>query len=287
MATVEVVKTERMPDGTEYRATMELDEGDGGDAKPEDEGAWPILSTQYVAGQGEWRAAWFDKDWGPRFIEAYNRLAGGNGNGYPYEAFERWLKIFRGVTLVRTYDSGLRTYIAFDLPEWREFVGITADQDVAKEAPLYEVKAWLENDVWAVHTERRWNPDNELGDEDGWHDVSSGQVWGLYGRTYSRAYALESLAAEVKHHKPIHRYREHEKLDKVSNQAEIILGYLESLHTWGLMPQRLVERARAAARVADEHAVHRYLGIDPLKIEQERKLMEDRRRKAQEAREAG
>jgi hypothetical protein len=240
-----------------------------------------------VSGQGEWRAAWFDKNWGPRFIEAYNRLADGNGNGYPYEAFERWLKIFRGVTLVRTYDSGARNYLAFDLPEWREFVGITPDQELAKEGPLHEVKAWSEGDMWGVHVERRWNPDNELGDEDGWTDVSSGQTWGFYGRLHARGYALESLAAEVKYHKPIHRYREHEKLDKVSNQADAILGYLDSLHDWDGMPQRLVERAKVRIRQQDETSVYRYLGLDVGKLEQERKLMDERRRKTQEEREAG
>jgi hypothetical protein len=136
------------------------------------------------------------------FVDAFNRLSDlYYGNGYQYEVFERYLRIFHGATKVDSYNVGVTReygYVAFDTAAWREEMGVSdsfKDEDI-----LHDVRAWAEGDVWGVGLEKRvrWSTDDEdYEDMDTWVEDEDGFVWGYYGHDYAEQEAKDLLKAKL------------------------------------------------------------------------------------------
>lgn len=271
----------RMPDGTEYCSVL-VPDPDYGNNPPDDEGAWPTLSTYFVYGPGEWRAerVGYEVEGDSRYVEAYNRFG---QRKYDYvdreEVFESWLKIFRGVTTVKWHHGQDRTYVSFDTPEWRKKMGIEPDKDLSGEDPLAEIRAWLDGDVWGVQVQKRWNPDNKQTVQ--WWEGAEDECWGFYGRKYAMERAKEMLAEVVASHKPVHRYPAHERLEKVSDEVTVILDYLKCKSNLDAMPEQLRAGASAVLQEWNERSVYSFYGVDYDELKAERELKLTRQREAE------
>lgn len=176
----------------DYRAKIVVDE----DAqKPEWDGMVPILQID-SRGYGSYFAEAFNEQAEP-YVDAFNRLSDlVAGNGYIYENFERYMRIFHGSVNVDSYNVGTVReygYVGFDTAEWREKMGCTAEQ-MKDEKILYDLEAWASGDVWGVVIEKRvkWSTDDDdFEDMDTWELVES--VWGYYGHKYAEESAREQL----------------------------------------------------------------------------------------------
>jgi hypothetical protein len=195
MTDVDVVASTAMPNGTEYRVRLVRDT----DAEePYDDGAWPIMRIEYQGNRGLWYAEEFNKQ-AESYVDAFGKLGEG---GHATERFERYMRVFHGVTRVVTYGPNQvtdYTYIAFDPKAWREEMGVT---DTSQEQPLAEVIAWLEGDVWGWVAEYRDNSSG-IADEDDWQD--DGSCYGFYGREVGEEAAQEQLNLMVATHKAVDR----------------------------------------------------------------------------------
>lgn len=267
----EVIDTRRMPDGTEYRSRL-LPEADA--EEPYDDGQWPILRTEWRGYQGRYVATAFNQAATP-YVDRFNELA---NRGHNMEVFERFLRIFHGVTQFHMFGPERTratdyTYIAFDTRAWREEIGTDAEH-VAKEKPLAEIIAWIEGDTWGIVTETRWNPDEDK-DEDDWEPLES--VWGFYGRKYAEEAAKTELENTVQGHKVVHRYPEHETLVAVETQVRACFELLEYME--GHEDNIRIVRDRpdgvtvTITRPNHQRLIYEAFGIDYDKIEQERELM--------------
>ncbi len=181
----------------DYRAVIKLDDSP---EKPESYGMVPVLQID-SNGYGSVKAEAFNEQAEP-FVHAFNVLSDlYHGNGYQYEVFERYLKIFHGATKVDSHNVGRSReygYVAFDTAAWREEVGTGpsfADEDI-----LEEVRAWAEGDVWGVGLEKRvtWSTDEEdYDDMDTWEETADGFVWGFYGHRWAEQEAKDLLKAQL------------------------------------------------------------------------------------------
>jgi hypothetical protein len=264
----EVIETHRMPDGTEYRAVIKRDPEP---SEPYDDGGWPILRIQH------WRMGYPAKaeafnDAASPYVEKFNRLTVG---GYNTEVFERYLRIFHGVTLIREYGRNQftdNTYIAFDTEEWRDRMGLAAPP-LSNETPLSEIEAWLEGDVWGIGVEKRYNPDEDQEPDDGWaEDEYMG--WGYYTAKHAKSEAEHALKHAVTNHKTVYRYTEHEKITANQTKIDAVLEFLE-LPPAGIALGRWEADGsfQPAPARDDKRTVYGWFGIDYDKIEAERKLM--------------
>ena len=121
-----------------------------------------------------------------------------NSVSEPYEAFERYLRLFHGTTQFTTYNVGRSReygYVAFDTAKWRESNGVAVER-VKQENLLAEVIAWAEGDVWGVRVEKlvKWITDDEdvpVQEVSDWEEVET--VWGIYGQTYAEQEARDML----------------------------------------------------------------------------------------------
>lgn len=191
MSHEEIVETEG-----KFRAKIMLDEGA---EKPEWDGMVPVLQLDRSM-YGGTKAEAFNPQ-AEKFVDAFNRLADLEaGNGYIYENFERYLRIFHGATVVSSYNVGHYReygYVGFDTAEWREAMGITDLDRLKEEKILYDVQAWAEGDVWGISVEKlvTWSTDEEdFEDMDTWEEVDGTSCWGYYGQEY----AEEEAKAELK-----------------------------------------------------------------------------------------
>lgn len=177
----------------DYRAVIRIEEGA---EKPEWDGMTPVLQIDTNYGGG-YKAEAFNPQ-AENFVHAFNVLSDlYNGNGYQYEVFERYLRIFHGTTKVEAHNIG-RTreygYLAFDTAEWREEMGV--GESFESEDILHDIRAWAEGDVWGVGLEKRvrWSTDEEdYEDMDTWEEDAEGFVWGFYGQEYAEQQARELL----------------------------------------------------------------------------------------------
>lgn len=279
MSTMETIKVHRMPDGTEYRACLDRDTEP---QEPYDDGAWPILRVEYK--HYDYVATAFNKQAVPyvdKFNELFERLRG-------LRNWERFAKIFLGATAVHEYGFNRGTdysYIAFDAKEWRESMEMDTPEGIAKfaeEDPLTEIKAWIEGDVWGYIIQSRWNPDEELEDDEDWGDVDS--CWGFYGRKWGEEAADGALTAEINSHEYVHRYPEHEKIDPHQKEINAIMDFLYAMEDTELVRTRPDGVRVTVTSVNYQVMVFEHFGIDYNEIEKERELMLQRlREKAQEA----
>lgn len=219
-----------LDDGTEYRALIQrMDYAD----EPYDDGAWPILRLDYSR-YSDVKAQAFNKQAEP-YVMAWNELNDRlYGSDNLMRAFGLWVKLYHGGTRLVTYGRENtrqtdHTYLAFDTAGWREKVGAPLE-NMATEDPLSEVRAWIEGDVYGITVQHRWNPDNRLDDPDvGWHGHGDGWTWGYYGDKYAEEEAKQQLENAVADHKPVTRYREHEKLEAIEGKVSTITDFLEGI----------------------------------------------------------
>lgn len=266
-----------MDDGTEYRAIIQRQSHP---TPPESDGDWPILKFELRSHRVTTDAEAYNAAAGP-FLDKFTELADRNYGRGVREIFERYLKIFHGTTAVRTYGPNPHTdytYIAFDTKEWRESMGIVGNrvEDLAKEDPLEEVRAWLEGDVWGKSIQHRWNPDNKLDDPDlGWHSHGDGWVWGFYGEKWAKQAVTEDLENEVAAHKQVPRYTEHEKIEPHAKAIDAITEFLEGLDTLKtLCAWNHKQGMYLPVPGADyQRVIFEHFGIDYDKIKEEREAM--------------
>lgn len=287
MENKEVIGTHRMPDGTEYRVSIVPDQ----DAQePYDDGQWPILRLERHRGQGTYvepfndAAKGFEDKFAALMVRSTGRLA-------PAELFERYLRIFHGVSQFRTYGPNQGTdytYMAFDTKAWRESVGWTDERGgiavMAEEKPLAEIQAYVEGDVWGWISEKRWNPDEDQEDDEGWEAIES--VWGYYGKSHATAEAESNLGTLVENHKVVHRYPEHEKAAAVQSKIDAVMRFLEEVEQGAgeFGYSHVLAAAVGSSRYNGKHLeevpphkhqriVFEHFNIDYAKIEAERELM--------------
>jgi hypothetical protein len=181
----------------DYRAVIKLDDSA---EKPESYGMTPVLQidTGYYGG---YKAEAFNPQ-AEDFVHAFNVLSDlENGNGYAYEVFERYLRIFHGATKVESHNIGVSReygYLAFDTAAWREEVGV--GESFEAEDILYDVRAWAEGDVWGVGLEKKvtWSTEEEdYEDFDQWEETPDGFVWGYYGHEYAEEEARGMLKQQL------------------------------------------------------------------------------------------
>lgn len=113
---------------------------------------------------------------------------------------EKYLRAYLGATKVDVWYSGAYTYVAYDTPEWREFVGLDHGLADSAEDFLADVKAWVEGEVYAYRIDQRvtgvrvYDNGREVPFEE-WEEVESGND--LYGYENARDEALAALPTEV------------------------------------------------------------------------------------------
>jgi hypothetical protein len=119
----------------------------------------------------------------------------------------RYLRMFHGATTVERIEVNFYdAYLMFDTPEWRKHVGLDKGQPVSVAGEASEWRAWLEDDVYGIVTERRVQTettvrDTETGElirEDitpDWDETDA--VWGFYGRKYAEQAARDTLKGEL------------------------------------------------------------------------------------------
>jgi len=199
MADYEIIGT-----AGKYRAKLIRDEYP---EEPYDDGASPILAYSFSPYGGR-----LDVEQGgtgtsykihPRIIEAFEHFQERADRG---EAFERYLRLFHGVTEVEWYAPGMyqgeMNYVSFDPADWREKMGLTdehlasvrAKGDEISIVNMNEWRAYCEGEVygWAVEELVSWTGDNGHTRET-WEVMDS--CWGFYGETkYPTEEALSALA---------------------------------------------------------------------------------------------
>jgi hypothetical protein len=176
----------------DYRAVIKLDDDV---QKPEDYGMVAVIQTD-SSGYGSLKGEAFNEH-AEQYVDAFNRLCDlYHGNGYRYEVFERYMRIFHGATKVDSYNVGtIREYgyVAFDTAAWREEMGV--GEAFEAEDILHDIRAWAEGDAWGVGVEQRVEGTDE--DEDMWEETDEGFVWGYLGHDYAEQEARDLLKAKL------------------------------------------------------------------------------------------
>lgn len=143
---------------------------------PYDDGGSPILRMYYDYG---WRAKHVDgvSSFVPsgigNIIKAAERWARDDS-----DLFERYLRIFHGMTSVRYhFDRDGDEWVTFDTAEWRECVGAPEGA-----ADMTEYIAWLNGECYGYAVERKvtWHADG-FGERESWETIDS--CFGFYGWT--------------------------------------------------------------------------------------------------------
>lgn len=177
--------------------------------EPYDDGSVPLWRVDY-AGLG-WTAEQvkmtdFDAS-AAGLSDAVNRFGGPTS-----PLVERWLKAYRGTTVMEVYHSGSAWYIAADTAAWREETGVTVEQ-LAEESALTsimsEYKSWIEGDVYGYVIERcviAYTVVHEPADgeiigsrrEEEWIEVEDGSLWGIYSHSWALKQAEEDFDAYLR-----------------------------------------------------------------------------------------
>lgn len=207
--TVETIEHESNPS---LRVRIGLDESPD---EPYDDGGSPILHVACGTWtDGRWAAEQMT-DITSYVVDPTIEDAAAKWGSEP-DIFERYLRIFHGVTEVKWYtprEGG--NYVTFDPADWREKMGLPVDKiELAAYAEKHDLKpGWLasleewisycEGDVYGYVVEKRvtWKPvdvdaDNDVTMET-WEHVEDGSLWGLYGFTYAEEAAREALDSEA------------------------------------------------------------------------------------------
>lgn len=190
-----------------FRVRLETDENS---EKPYNEGSTPIIEFSY--------RTILD----PTFLDNTGAYISASEKNHIREAashfrtepdlFERYLRIFHGVTTVKWYESQDSKYVTFDTADWRKHHGITdeaikpvIDQDYLNSVNLDEWQAYVEGDVYGYILEERntWTRTSPLNASNGttpdtmetWEEIES--TWGFYGYDYAKEAAMEALTEEV------------------------------------------------------------------------------------------
>lgn len=173
--------------------------------KPYDEGNTPVLEfpyrysrPQFVDGLG----AYLNESEKNRIWDAAYRFQTNP------ELFERYLRMFHGVTTIKWYESRESKYVTFDTAAWRKHHGIVdaaikpvIDQDYQRSINLDEWRAYVEGEVYGCIVEERniWHRTSPLIASNGntpdtmetWESIES--TWGFYGYDYAKEAALSDL----------------------------------------------------------------------------------------------
>lgn len=270
MDEVTVIDVKRMPDGTEYRAVMRRYEEQ---EAPYDDGQWPILQ---VSKRGHYSTHGAFNKAGEPYLDRYTQISGMWDDD---EAkFERFLRMFCGTTQFRTYGPNQATdstYIAFDTAAWREEVGVDVER-LPGENPLSEIVAWIEGDVWCRAIETRYNPDENLEEDEDWV-THEDWVHGFYGEAWAESSGKDDLATAVENHKFVHRYPEHEKLQGFEKDISAIMEFLENLDGRNYRLAQVFDDShnhlQSVPQSRHQRIVFEHFGISYNTIEQERALM--------------
>lgn len=269
MTDFDTIEIHRMPDGTEYRAVIAADPDP---EKPYDEGAWPILEVTYR--HYDYRAKAFNAAaelYVDKFNELYERVR-------ELRVWERYAKIFLGAQAVHEYGFNRGTdnaYIAFDPKAWREAMGFLPNNELGlvREKPLAEIQAWIEGDVYGRAVHKRYNPDEDLEDDEDWTDFADGSwVWGFYGRKYAEDAAKEELASIVANHKVVYRYDEHEKIQEHEREINAIIEFLDATD-YEIGSHNGFAQWRELPSADHQRVAMEFFNIDYDKILEERELM--------------
>jgi hypothetical protein len=114
-----------------------------------------------------------------------------------WKLFEKYLRAYLGVKVIQVWRSEDVTYVGYDCPEWREYVGLAADEDISGQDLIgSDWKAYVDGDCWSAVTEKRvtWTTDDsDYENRDAW-EVTGDSQNGLYGREYAEEAAREALA---------------------------------------------------------------------------------------------
>jgi hypothetical protein len=181
-----------------YRVRLEQDDSP---EQPYDDGAWPVLRisvSRYYPNPEHLNAS------GSRPHDLDDTVENAvshwqtTPSGRNWKLFEKWLRAYLGVTRVEFFSSGDYWYVAYDSAAWRKWARVTAEQ-IAREDPLADWRAWVEGDVYGYVIEKRvtWRPVSCAADDDvtmdTWEHVNS--CWGFYGYDYAKEVALEEFEA--------------------------------------------------------------------------------------------
>lgn len=187
--------TETIHETERYRVNLSLDiDGNA----PYNDGGTPIIALDFYDHKGGWEAVQIDQITGYELdsdiLAACGRCAAGSG----LDIFERWLRVNYGITSLITYrDRHGTLYISFDPADWRDEMGI--DDEYAKTHPVADMTEWIayvNGDVWGLLIEEKveWSSPEGLTMST-WEHVDS--LWGLYGREYAEATALEEFGTFI------------------------------------------------------------------------------------------
>lgn len=161
-------------------------------AEPYDDGGSPIVEIR-PSGHG-WRA---EQVTSTSYRLPYNvEEAAARWGGSDPDVFERYLRIYHGVTAVRWYEERDCSYVSFDPAHWRLAMGLTPEYLAGHpDISLVDMDEWiayLEGDCWAVVVEEEVTWTSEGWDEKTtWETVDS--CYGHYGQRYAEEAAREAL----------------------------------------------------------------------------------------------
>lgn len=145
-------------------------------SEPYDDGGSPILRIErngWYGGSAEQVKHITSHEVDPSIIEAAAKWAA------EPDVFERYLRIFHGVTAVKWYEPHDDTYVTFDTAAWREEVGAPEGS-----IDMTEWRAYCEGNVYGIVIEQlvTWVRADDIGGEkQEWETVDS--CFGYYGYT--------------------------------------------------------------------------------------------------------
>jgi hypothetical protein len=182
----EVIETEG-----DYRVRIIADKGP---EAPEADCEPPLLRIE--RGQLEFRRNTYGTDGKVR--EAFDRWTSRPGDD-GWKLFVKYLRAYLGVKVIQTWqDSTGVWYVSYDCPAWREYAGLSADDDLSDTDLVGgDWKAYVEGDVWGIVTEKRvtWTTgDEDYEDRETWEETGDfAASWGYYGRKYAEEEARAAL----------------------------------------------------------------------------------------------
>jgi hypothetical protein len=178
----------------DFRVRIVIDE----DAdKPYDDGGSPIIRIDRRREQAEQVTDVTSYEVADGLVAAARRWS------HEPDLFERYARIFHGVTAIKWYDphDGDYTYVTCDPAHWRAAMGLTdeymaahPDVDFNLTGGLTEWRAWCEGEVYGYvveHLEHYTSDTEPTRRLNRWEDIDS--LFGLYGHEYAEQAAREAL----------------------------------------------------------------------------------------------
>jgi hypothetical protein len=182
-----------------WRVVLHIEEGPD---EPYDDRQSPLLrlDTSGRYRSGTVRATHVMATGRPTYADARIEEAAERFDG-ELSMLEKYLRAYHGTTQFVTWSSEDYTYVSYDTPAWREYIGFdgkTAPMDGLPEGAvnLDEYQAWCEGEVYWYVVEKRahWTTeDEEIEDKerDTWEHVDS--CGGYYGAEWAEEAAKEAL----------------------------------------------------------------------------------------------